>query len=240
MESSKYKYNSWPCGNVPKELQRPELDDLKKHGYEWSDPRDVVDICERKIADFFGAKFCVTTDCCSHAIFLSLQYLREFGELDAYENIIIPKHTYISVPMQIIHAGLKVSFGDIRWQGYYNLGHTRVIDAAVIWERDSYVQHSLMCLSFQIKKNIPTGKMGAILVDDIEAYEWLKLVSYDGRDLTTPYDSIGHVRMLGWHMYATPEDCARTIMLMDSIKEEGRYMGSDSYPDVSEMFNFIS
>jgi hypothetical protein len=27
--SDKYKYNSWPLGKVPKELQRPELDELK-------------------------------------------------------------------------------------------------------------------------------------------------------------------------------------------------------------------
>jgi len=237
MESSKYKYNSWPLGKLPKELQRPEPDIIRDMGYEWDDPRDVVDICEKKIAAFFGAKYCVTTDCCSHALFLSLQYCKEFGIIDNFDTITIPRHTYVSVPMQIIHAGLNVLYKDIEWDGYYHLLPTPVIDAAVMWKKDSYIPYSLMCLSFQIKKAIPTGKMGAILTDDFNAFDWLKRASYDGRDLTTPYDSEGHVSMLGWHMYATPEDCARTIILMDAIKEQGSYMGDKNYPDVSQMIN---
>jgi dTDP-4-amino-4,6-dideoxygalactose transaminase len=232
----KYKYNSWPLGRLKKEHQRPEPDLLKERGYQWNDPRDIVDMCEEKIAKFFGAKYCVTTDCCSHAIFLSLQYLLFKGELNPADDIVIPRHTYVSAPIQVLHAGLHVRFKDIEWQGCYALNPTRVIDAAVLWERDSYVDGSLMCLSFQIKKAIPTGKMGAILTNDEDAAKWLKWASYDGRDLTTPYDSVGHVKMLGWHMYATPEDCARTILLMDDLPEDrGAYMGNENYPDVSQM-----
>jgi hypothetical protein len=33
-------------------------------------------------------------------------------------------------------------------------------------------------------------------------------------DLNTPYTDIDHVKMLGYHMYMTPED-ARGIILMD-------------------------
>ena len=46
---SKYQYNSWPLGKLPKEFQRPELEMLKENGYEWTDARDVIDIFERKI-----------------------------------------------------------------------------------------------------------------------------------------------------------------------------------------------
>ena len=232
---NEYKYNPWPLNQVPKEFQRPELDKLKEMGYKFDDPREVVDICEKKIADFFGAKYCVTTDCCSHAVFLSLKYLLHKRELVIGDEIRIPKHTYISIPMQIHHANLFVKFVNQCWCGYYQLFPSRVVDAAVIWERDTYIPDTLMCLSFQIKKAIPTGKMGAILTDDEEAAQWLKLASYDGRDLKTPYDSPDHVKMVGWHMYATPEDCARTIYLMDNVKTEGRYLGSENYPDVSKM-----
>ena len=232
---SKYSYNPWPLGQLPKELQRQEPEQLRELGYEWDDPRDIVDICEKKIASFFRAPYCVTTDCCSHAIFLSLQYSKMIGDIDNYGNIVIPRHTYISIPMQIIHAGLTVKYRDIPWEDYYYLEPTRVIDAAVMWEKDSYVKNSFMCLSFQIKKTIPTGKMGAILTDNLNAYKWLKLASYDGRALTTPYDSKRHVRMLGWHMYATPEDCARTILLIDKIKDRKMKVDSANYPDVSQM-----
>jgi len=232
---NKYKYNSWPLGKLPTELQRKEPSLLRELGYEWDDPRDIVDICEKKIAKFFGAKYCVTTDCCSHAIFLSLQYLKYMGEISVFDDIIIPKHTYISVAMQILHSELHVKFSDEVWNGYYCLFPTRVIDAAVIWEKNSYVKNSLMCLSFQIKKAIPVGKMGAVLTDDFKTFDWLKKASYDGRDLTTPYDNKGHVSMIGWHMYATPEDCARAIILMDQVTDKGRYMGSCNYPDISQI-----
>lgn len=232
----KYQYNPWPLGKLKKEHQRPEPDLLKDRGYIWNDARDIVDICEKKIADFWGAKYCVTTDCCSHAIFLSLKYRLHTGFLNPKEEIIIPRHTYVSVPMQIINAGLTVRFADWRWEGYYELCQSGVIDAAVTWQRGFYDPGYLMCLSFQIKKAIPVGKMGAILTDDEEAYRWLKLASYDGRDLTTPYDQPGHVKMIGYHMYATPEDCARAILLMDDLPEDrGFYMGSENYPDVSKM-----
>ena len=237
---SKYNYNPWPLGKVPAAFHRFEPEFIKRDGYEWTDARDIVDLCEEKIAKFFGAKYCVTTDCCSHAIFLSLQYLKYKGEIDSFEDIVIPRHTYVSVPMQVLHAGLHVRFKDIEWQGYYRLEPTRVLDAAVIWQRNAYVPDSLMCLSFQIKKMIPTGKMGAILTDDGDAHRWLKLASYDGRDLTVPYDDENHIRMMGWHMYATPEDCARTIMLMDKIDKEGRYLGSKDYPDASLMLKNIT
>lgn len=239
MSIGKYNYNPWPLGKLLKEFQRPEPELIIQLGYKWDDPRDIVDICENKIAEFFGARYAVTVDCCSHAIFLSLQYLLKTNEIDYNDEIVCPKQTYISVPMQIVHAGLFVKFEDIVWQGYYYLKPTRVIDAAVMWEKNSYFPNSLMCLSFQIKKAVPTGKMGVILCDSEKERDWLKLASYDGRDLTSPYDSKGHVKMLGWHMYATPEDCARTILLMDKVSDKGRYMGNENYPNVSEIFKSI-
>ena len=47
---SKIEYTSWPIGQVPKHLQRPELDQVKELGYDWDDPRDVIDMFEEKVA----------------------------------------------------------------------------------------------------------------------------------------------------------------------------------------------
>ena len=44
------KFDSWPSGKLPKEFQRPELDQVRAAGYDWLDARDVVDIFERKVA----------------------------------------------------------------------------------------------------------------------------------------------------------------------------------------------
>lgn len=238
MEDSKYKYNSWPLGKVPKEFQRPELDEIKKNGYDWKDARDVIDMFESKIAEYAGSKYAVLCDCCSHGIFLSLKYLQHNGELDDVKTITIPKRTYVSAPMQIIHAGFGVDFEDTEWSGLYQLIGTRVWDAAVRWTRGMYVGDSaLQVVSFQFKKRVPIGKGGVILTDDERAYKWLKLAVYDGRDMTLPYDHPGHVKMVGYHMYMTPEDAARGILLMDQVGDTNEDSGGHlNYTDVSEMF----
>ena len=48
------EYKSWPLGKLPPEFQRPELDQLKKAGYKFGDPREVVDMFEKKVAKFAG------------------------------------------------------------------------------------------------------------------------------------------------------------------------------------------
>ena len=93
------EYTVWPVGKLPKKWQRPELDQLKEAGYEWDDPRDAVDIFEKKVAKFAGSKYAVALDCCSHGLFLCMKYLKCEG------TITIPKNNYVSPPMQIIHVG---------------------------------------------------------------------------------------------------------------------------------------
>jgi dTDP-4-amino-4,6-dideoxygalactose transaminase len=241
MIESKYKYNSWPLGKVPEELQRKELTTIKEMGYEWKDPREVIDIFEQKVAKFSGSKYAVSVDCCSHGMFLCLKYLQSINEIPNKDyTITIPSRTYISTPMQIIHSGLNVSFEDIEWSGIYNLKGTRIWDSAVRWTKDMYVgNNALQVISFQMKKRIPIGKGGIILTDDEETYRWLKLSSYDGRDLTTPYTSDEHITMIGYHMYMTPEDAARGIILIDNVNKNTEVHEDSgnhtSYTDVSEI-----
>jgi dTDP-4-amino-4,6-dideoxygalactose transaminase len=236
---SKYSYNPWPLGKLPEEWQRPEPNLLKAMGYSWDDPRDIIDLFEGKVADYWGAKYAVAVDCCSHALFLSLMLLKKRGEIDPSLPVTIPSHTYISVPMQVEHAGLGVEFVDFPWRGYYYLSPTRVVDASVMWSETGYIDNTLMCLSFQLKKAVPIGRGGIILTNDADAFTWLKLASYDGRDLTTPYDADNHVAFKGWHYYMTPEDAARGILLMDQVGDKGAFMGSENYPDVSKMMRNI-
>ena len=106
-----YKYNPWPLGHIPESKQRNELQLLKSAGYEFSDPREVVDIFEKKVAKFTGSDYAIAVDCCSHGIFLCLKYLQARGEIS------IPKQTYVSVQMQILHAQCKVKFSDEKWIG---------------------------------------------------------------------------------------------------------------------------
>lgn len=233
----KKTYNPWPIGKVPKEFQRPELDKIKEMGYSWDDPREVIDIFEKKVATFSGSKFAVTTDCCSHAIFLSIKYLQKIGEIQKGTKITIPKMTYVSVPMQIAHSECIPEFENLEWSGIYQLKPTRIWDGAVRWNKGMYVgNNSLQIVSFQIKKRIPIGKGGIILTDDEDAYKWLKLASYDGRDLNTPYTDENHFKIIGYHMYMTPEDAARGIILMDNTPQLNEDTGNHmTYVDVSKL-----
>jgi dTDP-4-amino-4,6-dideoxygalactose transaminase len=228
-------YNPWPLGRLPKEFQRPEPEELLRLGYSWNDPRDIVGIFERKLALFAGSRFAVLTDSCSNALFLSLKLRKVSGE------VVIPAHTYVSVAMQIHHAGGTPRFTDFKWSGLYELGSTGVWDSAARFTKGMFVGgRALQCLSFQIKKRLPIGRGGAILTDSEEDYKALKLMSYDGRDLDSPYTDPGHVSTLGWHYYMTPEDAARGIILMDKLPETNAdTMDWTHYPDL-RVWNAVS
>ena len=60
-------------------------------------------------------------------------------------------------------------------------------DAAVMWEKDSYLFGSMMCLSFQFQKHLSLGRGGAILLDNEEDMIELKKMSYDGRLPNIPW-----------------------------------------------------
>jgi dTDP-4-amino-4,6-dideoxygalactose transaminase len=214
-------YKQWPLGKLPSELQRPELNQLKDRGYSFGNPTEVVDIFEKKVADFCGSKFAVAVDCCSNAIFLILKYINN------PQKVKIPYFTYASVPMQILHAGYEFEFIEKEWSGIYKLDPLDVWDFAGRWTKGMY-EGGYAALSFQIKKRLPIGRGGMILCDDYEAYTWFKKACYDGRDLEKNYME-DDIETLGWHMYMTPEDAARGIILMDNISE----INDDSHSHMS-------
>jgi dTDP-4-amino-4,6-dideoxygalactose transaminase len=228
------QYNPWPIGKLPDELKRPELELVKEY-FNYSDPREIIGEFERMVAEFAGSKFAVAVDCCTHAIELSLRLKNHLGQIKEKDIIYVPENTYVSVPMTLYHLGFNVQFKPEKWEGLYSLdsvGKLVIVDGAVRWKRGMYIEDSLHCLSFQIKKRIPIGRGGMILTNDYDYYKWLKLASYDGRDLDTPYDSDDHIKLVGFHYYMTPEDAARGIILMNKIKQEGDSGGWMNYPNL--------
>jgi|APSaa5957512535_1039671.scaffolds.fasta_scaffold06500_3 dTDP-4-amino-4,6-dideoxygalactose transaminase len=212
-------YRKWPLGHLPDEYRRPEIAQLVAMGYAFDDEWEIISIFEQKVAEFAGSKYAVAVDCCSHGLFLALKYVNATGK------IVIPKHTYVSVPMQIKHAGCEVVFDDIDWKGAYQLSPYPIYDGAMQWRRGMYETGTFKILSFQIKKAIPIGKGGVILTDDKLAYNWFKKACYDGRVTSAKYIS-SDIDMIGWHYYMTPEDAARGIILMDMND-----MNDTDYPD---------
>lgn len=225
------EYKSWPLGKLPPEFQRPELDQIKKLGYDWKDPRDVVTMFENKVAKFAGAKYGVAVDCCTHGLFLSLLFYRDVLKM-VNEFVEIPSYTYCSVPMQIRHAGYTPKFADYQWSGKYQLKPFDIWDGAVRWTEGMY-EGGFHIVSFQLKKRIPIGRGGMILTDDPVAAEWFRKMTYDGRDLTIGYME-DDFQYLGYHYYMTPEDAARGIILMDQIPKKNLDSGNNTtYSDLS-------
>lgn len=178
-------------------------------------PYKITDDFEIALANYTGSKFAVTTDCCTNAIFLCLMFI---GIKD--KKITIPKHTYMSVPCQIIHAGGKVNFSNSPkfLKGPYKLNPTPVWDSALRFTKNMYKKKQYMCLSFSgPNKILKLGKGGAILTDNVTAYEWFKKARYHGRNcvdhLSDSFD------MLGWNMYMSPDVAARGLLLLSGMNK---------------------
>ena len=221
-------YSSWPLGEIDPRLRRPELETLSNLGYKLDDPRDAVSLFEQEVAIYSGAKYAVATDSCTNGIALALAYRRACGE-----SVSVPARTYVSIPSQILHAGADLVAREEQWCGLYAIEPLDIVDSAARFTPGMFVGGSILqVLSFQTKKRVPIGRGGMILTDCSSAYQWLKLASYDGRDLQTSYTDISHVKMLGWHMYMTPEDAARGLLLLNQLEgEQPDMMNSSHYPD---------
>ena len=180
--------------------------------YNLSDPWDVVDLFEKTLAEYAGSKYAVAVDNCTDALFLCLKYL------GAEDEITIPKRTYVSVPCTIIHAGYQVKFDDIEWSGVYQLEPHPIYDSATRMTKGMYITNTYYCVSFHRRKHIQIGKGGMILLDDKNAYEWLKVARYEGRHMDTLYkdDSFD---IIGWNMYMPPEQAAEGLELFKKINE---------------------
>ena len=192
-------------------ITRNELDLLKDAGYEFEHTWQVVDIFEKKIAEFFGAPYAIATDCCSHALELGLRILNQPNTL-----IDIPLHTYMSVPMTAEKIRQPWQFVDLKWQDQYQLDPLPIVDSARVWKANSYIAGSLTCLSFQFKKHLPIGRGGMILTDNLEYYNQLQKMVRDGRDRTLLWTN-DDITCIGYHYYMTPEDAARGILLFDEL-----------------------
>ena len=196
--------------------------------YLLSDPWDVVDLFEKKLAEYGGSKYAVAVDNCTDAMFLCLKYLKADGE------VTLPKRTYVSVPCTVIHAGCKVKFEDIEWSGAYQLNPYPVWDGATRMQRGMYVKDSYYCLSFHRRKHIPIGKGGMILTDDKRAYEWFKVARYEGRHMDKLYKD-DYFDMIGWNMYMPPEQAAEGLELFKGIKDHNDDLEtSGMHKDLSE------
>lgn len=192
---------------------------------------NIVESFEYTIAEYFGSAYAVATDSCTHAIELCLR-------LKKYNNILIPNQTYISIPFTAEKLNLDWNWKSDLWEDFYYIGNTNIIDAAVLWKKNSYIKNTYMCLSFQYKKHLGIGRGGMILLDNESEKEILKRMSYDGRSMSSPWKT-QNIDTIGYHYYMTPEIALDGLNKFKRIQNDTPKKWSyKDYPNLSKMAVF--
>lgn len=223
-----------------------------------TDPFRVVRDFESALCEYTGAPFAVTTTSCTSALLLAVAWWMRAAppSEDNYHKrgarydteVEIPRRTYCSVPMSIIHAGGRPTFRDEDWRGAYQLKPLHVFDCARrftsnMWHGirtaeasrtdDSHPRELMLCLSFHHSKILGDSQGGAILHSDPEADKWLRRARFDGRtEGVAPKDDD---LMLGWHAYLSPDVAARLLWKLSKLPLHNEDLPNDDYPDLSLM-----
>ena len=184
---------------------------------------------ENQIAEFYGAPYAVATDCCTHGIELCLRYTN-VKSCSCYRN------TYVSVPMTMCKLDIDWKWHtEVEWSDYYYIPNTNIIDGAVYWKKNGYIENTFTVLSFQFKKHLNLGKGGAILCETLDDYTNLKKMSYDGRLPGENWEK-QNIDTIGYHYYMTPETAMLGLeKLPEAIATEVVKRDWTTYPDVSKL-----
>lgn len=201
----------------------------------------VVRDFEKAVADYTGAPYAVAVNSCTNALFLSLMYHKKIGACGAVE---IPRYTYISVPMQIKHAGFNVTFRDENWKGMYQLNPFNIWDAARRFTKDMFTTTNFVsdeqpidyiCISFHWSKILGIQQGGMILHNDSEFDVWARKARFDGRtEGVLPKDEDRKKMQLGYHCYMSPEIAAEGLVRLSHLPNDNTDLPNDAYPDLSE------
>jgi len=215
---------------------------------------------ERAVADYTGAPYVVSVNSCSMAILLAVVWHLRTDPHAGYQDhggyqqlrpaIEIPRRTYISVPMSIIHAGGRPTFRDEDWVGAYQLKPLPVWDSARWFTSGMYSgngrpvigpnpQHfgfygpgQMACTSHHWSKTLGIQQGGCILHDDPEADAWLRRARFDGRtEGVAPKDDT--FTQIGWHAYMSPEVAAEGLVRIQHLPRHNAPLPNDDYPDLS-------
>jgi dTDP-4-amino-4,6-dideoxygalactose transaminase len=182
---------------------------------------------ESALAEYTGAPYAVLTDGCTHALELCFRYY------NIKETAFTP-YTYLSIPMLMHHLGIKYSYHTVehrqQWTGEYKFEATRIWDSARRLEPRMYRPGQMQCLSFGWTKPLQLGKVGAILLDDLEAYKKISRLRSDGRDLRIPWQQETDL-IPGYHYCPTLENCEQGLKKLPQIVPQCQ-PGDVQYPDL--------
>lgn len=188
---------------------------------------ETVTKFENKLAKFYGSPYAVAIDCCTHGVELCLRYTKA-------KSIEVPKRTYLSIPFLAHKLNIELKWKDDNWVDYYYITD-KVIDAAVLWKKNSYIPNTFMSISFQFQKHLSLGRGGVILTDNKIAAEQLKMMTYDGRVPNIPWRD-QNISTIGYHYYMTPETAQNGLnKFSTAVETPPRQWSLNDWPDLTKM-----
>jgi dTDP-4-amino-4,6-dideoxygalactose transaminase len=197
---------------------------------DYKNPFDAILEFESAVARYTGAPYCVTTDCCTHAMEIAFR-------LNGYDDrVTLPARTYLSVPM-VLHK-LKISYilKDVLWRGSYQFEGSNIWDCARQFEPSMYQSGTIQCISFGRTKPLQIGQGGCLLTDNEEIYRAASMMRSDGRDLFqfSPWITQKTFRV-GYHYTMRPEECVVGLNLLNAeifTEQLDKYF---DYPDCRDI-----
>ena len=202
-------------------------------------PYRVTKDLEQAIGEYTGAPHVVCLNSCTAALLLALAY--KMGRHRALDQppgirptVEIPRRTYVSVPMSIIHAGGRPTFRDEDWLGMYQLKPYPIWDCARRFTSGMYAAGQFQCVSFAASKILAAEQGGAILHDNEEADAWFRRMRFDGRtELVDPHDD--PIKEVGHHCIMTPSVAAGLLVRLHHLPRHNADLGDYPYPDLSRL-----
>jgi dTDP-4-amino-4,6-dideoxygalactose transaminase len=195
-------------------------------------PHKITEDFERAIAEYCGSPFAVSCTSCTSGILIALMWFKKNN--NKIDTISMPKHSYVGVPASIKNAGFNVAFRDEEWSGEYQLGPLPLYDSARRTRRGMYMKGKVQVLSMHWSKILSVQQGGVILLDDPDAYEWMKKCRFDGRTAGVPVDD-DEIIFPSVHSYLSPEVSAAALMRVSLLNDYNDDLPWDKYPDLSEL-----
>lgn len=194
---------------------------------DYNNPYQAILDFEDMLSKFTGAPYCITTDCCTHALEICFIITKT-------KNCEFTPFTYLSVPMLMHKLNINFSFltENVKWRKEYNFVNTSIWDSARRFEKNMYKKGQLQCLSFGHTKPLQIGRGGCILTDNYDFYKKASMMRMDGRDIFQYSPWINQKQFqLGFHYYMRPEECIRGINLLNNNEFIEQIESLYNYPD---------
>lgn len=185
---------------------------------------------EQAICNYTGAPYCVTTDCCTHAIEIAFRLAHDQSPVS------FPGKTYLSVPMTMHKLGINYNLTDDHWRGCYQFVGSHIWDYARKFELGMYVPNTIQCVSFGMSKPLQIGLGGCLLTDDEIVYRKASRMRYDGRDIFnfSPWVEQKSFQ-IGYHYYLRPEECVVGLNLLEKRQFVQQLDKHYNYPNCKDI-----